>query len=213
MIVSVLKDDIGDQSPAATDENVEDQYFRKSSSRVRLFAPVAEYEIPSPHKTIARLERGGKYPSVAAMSGWGHGKTVPLVSGKDLTPEVLRIANIIGHTLVPDTRDNGIPGQYHACHAEKQLIAYFISRHVFLEPESRAPEKAFEHLGTHYRTQGKYQEGGTLHELAAKAPPLSLKQASILVSSPPCNDCVCFTEVINTKLNLKITVQNRSNNG
>lgn len=218
MIVSILKDDLGNQSPSAAKENVEDQFFQKSSSRVRLFAPIADYEIPRPSKTIARLERGGRYPSIAAMSGWSHGRTVPLVSGKDWTSEVVRIADIIGHALVPDSRDHGIPGQYHACHAEKQLIAYFISKHVFLETETRAPKKAFEYLDPYYCTHGElekaiqrdeYEEGGTLHELAAIAPPASLKQASILVSSQLCSDCERFTRVVNAKLNLRITVENR----
>ena len=145
--------------------------------------------------------------------------TVPIVSGKDWTSEVIRIANTIGHALAPDRKDSGIPGQFHACHAEKQLIAYFISKHVFLETETRAPKKVFEYLDTYYCTQGEleeailrgeYKEGGTLHELAAKAPPALLKQANIFVSSPPCSDCVCFTDVVNAKLSLRITVQNHS---
>ncbi|KAM0798340.1 hypothetical protein BDR22DRAFT_859787, partial [Usnea florida] len=222
MIVIILKDDPADQLPAAAEGRVEDHFFQKSSSRVTLFAPIIDYEISSPYKTIARLERGGRYPSIAAMSGWGHGQTVPLVSGKDWTSEVVRIANIIGHALVPDSKDHGNPGQFHACHAEKQLIAYFISKHVFLEPESRAPKRAFEYIDPYYCTDadleefirwGEYEKGGTLHELAAIAPPTSLKQASILVSSPPCSDCQCFTRVVNAKLNLTITVENRCIDG
>lgn len=149
MIVCILKDDIGELLPAAATENREDQFFQKSSSRVRLFAPIAEYDLINPYKTIARLERGGRYPSVVAMSGWSHDKTVPLV-GKDWTSEVIRIASIIGHAIVPDRKDQGIPGQYHACHAEKQIIAYFISEHVFLEPETRAPGRAFGDRDTYH---------------------------------------------------------------
>ena len=70
------------------------------------------------------------------MSGWSHGQTVPLIAGLDWTPEVIRIASIIGRAMATDRKDGGVAGQYHACHAEKQLIAYFISKHVFLEPES-----------------------------------------------------------------------------
>lgn len=90
---------------------------------------------------VARFECGGKYLFIAAMSGWSHDKTVSLISGKDLTPEVLRIANIVGYAFAINSRDRGVSGQFQACHAEKQLIAYFISRHVFLETESRAPER------------------------------------------------------------------------
>ena len=206
-IVSALKDNVGDQSSPAANGTIENQFiFQQSPGRISLYALVAEYEIPTPYKTIARL---GKYPSIAAMSGWSHGKTIPIVSGKDWTSEVIRIADIIGHTLDPDNnKDKDIPGQYHACHAEKQLITYFISKHVFLEPETRVPEIAFEYLDTHYRRYDESEKGGTLHELAAQAPPVLLKQASIFVSSPPCDDCIRFIDVVNAKLNLRILVQN-----
>lgn len=222
IIVMMLNDEVSDQVPVAASGDFKEQFFHRSASRVRLFAPIAEYEISSPHKTIAHLKRGGRYPPIAAMSGWSHGETVPLVSGKDWTSEVIRIANIIGHALVPDSRDNGVLGQFHACHAEKQLIAYFISKHVFLETEIRAPKQAFEYLNTYYCTQneleeanlrGEYEEGGPLHELAAKAPPSSLKKASVLVSSPPCSDCTCFIKAVNAKLNLRIMVQDSSVTG
>ena len=219
MIVLALSDDINETPSAIVSGNLQEQFFHKSASSVRLYAPITEYGISSPSKTIARLERGGRYPSIDAMSGWSHGETIPLVSGKDWTSEVIRIAKIIGHTLVPDQKDRGIPGQFYACHAEKQLIAYFISKHVFLETETRAPRKAFEYLGTYYCTKdeleeavlrGEYEEGGPLYEIAVKVPPVTLKNASILVSSPSCSDCACFTKVVNSKLNLRITVQNRS---
>ena len=208
----ILKDDADDQSPPAANGIIENQFlFRKSPNgdRIRLYALVAEYELPTPYKTIACLKRGGRYPSIAAMSGWSHGKTTPLVSGKDWTSEVIRIAKIIGHALIPDNnKDNGDPGKYHACHAEKQLIAYFISKHVFLEPETRAPEKPFESPDTYCPGDDESKEGGTLHELAANAPPVSLKQARILVSSPLCDDCKCFIDVVNAKLDLRISVEN-----
>ena len=218
MIVSILKDDDDDQSPLATHGIIGNQLLfhkspgnspGKSPSRITIYAPVAEHKISTPYKTIARLERGGKYPSIAAKSGWGHGKTIPLVSGRDWTSEVIRIADLIGHALIPDNKDNGIPGKFHACHAEKQLIAYFISKHVFLSPETRDPKKASGHPDTYYDPgdDESGEEGGTLYELAAKAPPVSLKQASIFVSSPPCDDCIRFKEVVNAKLDLRISVQ------
>lgn len=49
-----------------------------------------------------------------------------------------------------------------ACHAEKQPIAYFIGQHVFLDPEVRAPKKAFGYpdiLSVEY----EYEEEGTLY--------------------------------------------------
>ena len=210
MIVSILKDDAGDQLHPAANGIIQNQLlFQKSPGRITLYAPVAEYEIFTPYKTIAWLERGGRYPFIAAMSGWSHGQTTTLVSGRDWTSEVIRIAKIIGYTLALDDWDNDIPGQFHACHAEKQLIAYFISKHVFLEPEIRAFENPFGYPDTYDRGDDEPEEGGgTLHELAAIAPPASLKQASILVSNPPCGDCMRFVRVVNAKLNLRISVRN-----
>lgn len=40
---------------------------------------------------------------------------------------------MFGHELEPDQRrDGGRTGQYYACHAKKQLIAYFISKHALI---------------------------------------------------------------------------------
>ena len=210
MIVSLLQEITSGSQPAAVNRDFESQFLHKSASRVRLFAPIAEYEIPTSHKAIALLERGGKYSPVAAMSGWKHGKTTPLVCGKDWTSEVIRIAKIIGYTLVPDWKDKRTPGQFHACHAEKQLTAYFISKHVFLETETRdpntycCPEDELE-----ADSEREYEDGGVLHELAAIAPPISLKKASILVSSAPCRDSVRFTAAVNMRLNQRIKLENR----
>ena len=213
MIVSILKDDVvDDQSPPAANAITGDQFlFQKSPSnipsKITVYAPIAEYEISTPYKTIARLERGGRYPSIAAMSGWKHDGTTTLVSGGKWTLEVIRIADIIGHVLDPDdSKENRIPGLYLGCHAEKQLVAYFISKHVFLEPETRAPKEASAHPGTYYRGTDESEEGGTLYELAAKAPPVSLKKANIHVSSPPCGDCLRFIQLVNQMLDLTISV-------
>lgn len=84
--------------------------------------------------------------------------------------------------------------------------------HPFLlpqEPERRALERAWEYFDRYYYNQG--EQGVALHELAANAPPLSLKRASILVNSAPCDDCVSFTNVVNARLDLCITVQHNTN--
>lgn len=69
MIVSLLQETTNGSQPAAVNRDFESQFLHKSASRVRLFAPVAEYQIPNPYKAIALLERRGKYSHVAAMSG------------------------------------------------------------------------------------------------------------------------------------------------
>ncbi|KAJ5216905.1 hypothetical protein N7468_009913 [Penicillium chermesinum] len=109
--------------------------FEASASQGSLVlrGPVEEYPITRANKTVARLERGGKFPSVGAMSGWGHCPIQSLrVDGKQWTENVFYISEVVGHNLLPLSKDQGKDGQYNACHAEKQLIAYFIDRHVFL---------------------------------------------------------------------------------
>lgn len=223
MIVHLLEDAIDETIPGPNN-NFENHVFQKSlPGTIKLVAPIAEYPISRPWKTIARLERGNKYPSVAAMSGWSHGDTITTVSGRDWTSEVIRIAEIIGHILQPDERrDRGVPGQFYACHAEKQLIAYFISRHVFLEPEIRAPKKRRYTMDPQYLTtkdlveafrrkaELESDEGGPLRQLATAMPPVMLKQATILVSSPPCQDCTLFKDLVNLSLGLNIPLLNCS---
>ncbi|KAH9234143.1 hypothetical protein K456DRAFT_1761526 [Colletotrichum gloeosporioides 23] len=46
---------------------------------------------------------------------------------------VARPAKKIGFSLRPHKREQGDRGRYYACHAEKQLVAYFTSKHLFRE--------------------------------------------------------------------------------
>ncbi|KAK6815096.1 hypothetical protein RU639_008595 [Aspergillus parasiticus] len=111
-----------------------------------LHGPIEEYPVSSSYKTVARLERGGKFPSIGAMSGWAHGSMQSLrVDGRQWTDDVFYISEIAGHALASHRCDQGKNGRYNACHAEKQLIAYFIDRHVFLprdvDPDSELEKK------------------------------------------------------------------------
>ncbi|QMW46793.1 hypothetical protein G4B11_010248 [Aspergillus flavus] len=109
-----------------------------------LHGPIEEYPISSSYKTVARLERGGKFPSIGAMSGWAHGSVQSLrVDGRQWTDDVFYISNVAGHALASHSCDQGKDGRYNACHAEKQLIAYFIDRHVFL-PRDADPDSELE---------------------------------------------------------------------
>lgn len=114
-------------------------FFRRSPTgqSVTVHGLIQHYPLSQPWKTIALLERGIPFPSIAAMSGWGHLQwPLTRLSGKDWTEKVLKLAAIVGHTLTVDaSKDHGIPGQHFASHAEKQLIAYFIDRHVFLDED------------------------------------------------------------------------------
>ncbi|EAW25755.1 Ankyrin repeat protein [Aspergillus fischeri NRRL 181] len=109
-----------------------------------LRGPIEEYPIARSWKTVARLERGGEFPSVGAMSGWSHGSLQPLrVDGRQWTDDVFYISEVTGHRLPSHPNDRWKDGEYNACHAEKQLIAYFIDRHAFL-PRDRLPDSELE---------------------------------------------------------------------
>ncbi|CAG8983690.1 hypothetical protein HYALB_00006259 [Hymenoscyphus albidus] len=72
-----------------------------------------------------------------AMSGWSHAETRERIGG-DWTYDVMDIAKLVRHELAEDSaRDRGEPGRFNASHAEKQLTAYFINRHVFLPQEKQ----------------------------------------------------------------------------
>lgn len=237
MIVHLLNDasEAEDEIVDSPNNSFENHSFQKQSKNIiKLIAPIAEYPISSEWKTIARLERGHKYPSVAAMSGWSHGDTSATISGRDWTSKVIRMANLLGYTITPyEKRDGGIPGQYHACHAEMQLIAYLVSEHVFLEPEIRAPtsSKTNSDPTTDLPPQNpptkEYSEDrslskikveleepdykiGPLHELATIMPPTMLKRATILVSTRSCDNCSKFNNFVNQKLGLSISLLNCS---
>ncbi|KAH7371493.1 DYW family of nucleic acid deaminases-domain-containing protein [Pyrenochaeta sp. MPI-SDFR-AT-0127] len=161
--------------------------FKKTNrGSIELIAPIAEFHVRNEFKTIASLQRPPNYPSIAAMSGWSHEETKVTVSGREWTDEVMGISTTVGHKLQTDKqRDRGIDGQYYASHAEKQLIAYFISRHVLIE-------------------------SGEDVLLRRAKPPVLLKQATILISRPSCRDCSQFIQAVNTALGLAISVLDRS---
>ncbi|CAI7592048.1 unnamed protein product [Penicillium glandicola] len=121
--------------------------FRRSpdSQSVTDHGPIQQYPISSSIKPVAVLERGQPFPSIAAMSGWGHSEwSSTRVSGRNWTDKVLELAAIVGHTLSADaTKDQGIQGKFQASHAEKQLIAYFLDRHIFL-PEEKTMNPRFD---------------------------------------------------------------------
>ncbi|OOF90491.1 hypothetical protein ASPCADRAFT_211962 [Aspergillus carbonarius ITEM 5010] len=248
-----------------------------------LHGPIEEYPITRGGKTVARLERGGKFPSIGAMSGWSHGSMQSLrVDGRQWTDDVFYISELAGHILPSHHNDRGKDGRYGACHAEKQLIAYFIDRHVFLPrdglPDPKLEETierveesherflSFTDIGRQVKSLkerkdvldhelfdgdekliGKHDKIKTLElelksvestldgliaitrarpllklearlkilhqrrdkhadliDMADAPPPASLTEAVILISSPPCQDCIVFKDKVNKRFGLSI---------
>lgn len=248
-----------------------------------LYGPIEEYPIANRWKTVARLERGGKFTSIGAMSGWSHDSVESLrVDGRQWTDDVFYISEVVGHSLSSHSYDRGKDGRYNACHAEKQLIAYFIDHHVFL-PRDGLPDSELQneiesvedelqrllsgteigHKVTYLRERkkdlenklfdgdeklvGKHEEIKTLErdlksvetvlnqqigfpqarpilelesrlenlyqqldrhinliDMVNTPPPASLTEAVILISSPPCQDCIAFKDKVNKFFGLSI---------
>lgn len=188
--------------------------FITSPTNESLLTLIAYFDIPKKWKTIGVLLRGGRHPPVAAMSGWGHGADQDInvqIEGKGWTNQVQDLCRYIGHRLEPDDqRDHGCSGQFHACHAEKQLIAFFVHKHLFLRHEIDADMEMSE-LSIQDLPDGRFEQlikkrelKRQLSNLAAASPPVSLKKATILTSRPCCKDCRQFVNRTNSELGLNI---------
>lgn len=203
-IVQLLQDQpIPSRIPLRTATSIDPDYsqfsFHQSpqTSSIELSAPIKSFTVSGQFKTIARLDRGLPFPPIDAMSGWGHhGGELTTISGADWTEEVFRICRLIEHQLPPSAEsDRGRPGMFFASHAEKQLVAYLLSKHVFLDDESS--ETAQDEVGS--RTITTYLQG-----LSLAQPPVSLRKATILVSRKMCSDCEKFVAAVEARLKLRI---------
>ncbi|CAH0052458.1 unnamed protein product [Clonostachys solani] len=205
-IVCLLKNRELEESLHQNHHNIAGFAFTRSPTTL-----IAHFDIPNEWKTIGVLYRGSAFHPVAAMSGWGHQEDPDIniqIGGRDWIDEIRRLCEIVGHSLEPNARDQGQAGRYNACHAEKQLVAYFVNKHLFLAHETGDDlDMARLHLGepsAEESNQLKHRE--KLSALKSAAPATSLKKAKIMVCRPICSDCHRFVERTNTALGLDITV-------
>ena len=120
-------------------ESERDKYgFKKDESEMAItfYGPIQSYRVPRITKTAAVLHRGDQFARISATSGWA-ADALPLNDKARPTwiDHVYYIASKVRHEFedAPSPHmDQGRPGQFNACHAEKKLIAYFIDRHLFL---------------------------------------------------------------------------------
>ncbi|KFA55974.1 hypothetical protein S40293_04040 [Stachybotrys chartarum IBT 40293] len=179
-----------------------------------MISMLAHFDVPGKHKTIGVLFRGGSinpftFPPVAAMSGWKHKPDSDLnvqVEGKTWTSEVLHLCQIVGHNLPADSYDQGVPGRFYACHAEKQLTAYFVSKHIFLDHEVDVDDLGMSSLSLDESpTCSRHKD--TLTKLQRIQPPQRLQNATILASRAVCDDCNGFIRRVNMAFTLNIQLR------
>ncbi|KAG5947588.1 hypothetical protein E4U60_002936 [Claviceps pazoutovae] len=183
------------------------------------------------HKALAAMRRHGDFPDVYAISGWdGFEHDNFVVSQKTWTPKVMEICQDIGFEQEPSPSeiDQGIPGRFIACHVEKQLIAYFIYKHLCLPHElqkSEKPEKSeepenLEGPGSHDeilipmmkkmtitdipKDMSAAKEKQRLTELWESRPQESTNWIHIFVSNEVCDDCQRFAKHVQEKLGIHI---------
>lgn len=212
-------------------ETYESHHFHHiGDTKIVLSAPIATFPIQRRSKTIATLERGLPFASIAAMSGWSHEES-PLdankpssfttISGKSWTEEVFAIAKFVGHHLKPDpVCDHGKPGFFSACHAEKELVAWFLHHHVFLPDELESDavirqkwNDLDDSLAKGLFTTASCQSASAgIKESAKKSlwdihqvqPPISLVKVTILSSTPICTDCCQFMRSVESAFGICI---------
>lgn len=175
---------------------------------------LANFNVPRSSKTVGILLRGHinnacAFPPVAAMSGWTHEPDLELnvqIAGRTWTDEVFRICQIIGHELPVDGYDGGIPGQFYACHAENQLIAYLVSKHLFLAEEVESGDFGMSTLSLS-TSQTNWEHQDRLAKLQRIQPTQRPQNATILVSRAVCMDCSLFVRRANAAFMLNIELQ------
>jgi hypothetical protein len=168
------------------------------------------FSVPRRNKTIGILLRSNfhgpsAFKPVAAMSGWSHEPGSELnvqIGGRTWTDEVFDLCRSIKYIL-PEVEkcDQDRAGQFYACHAEKQLIAYFVSRHVFL------PCDVEEDFGLSRLSLDDQSPRKKLMALRSIVASQRLRDAVIVVTRQMCNDCCAFVKRVNGALGLNIVVR------
>ncbi|KFG77538.1 hypothetical protein MANI_024410 [Metarhizium anisopliae] len=183
--------------------------FQRRRNHRSLLSFITRYEIPVEGKTVACMIRHGGLPPVFAMSGFTHDGSIEL-PGRPWVNVVMRLCRLIGS--YPDKwprRDQGVPGQFYASHAEKKLIAYFIYKHKFLLSDiSNTEDELTSMMGT-LNLRGRTPRAISprkfkMMRLQAASPETSLCEANVMSSTPICADCERFARSVNEVLGLRI---------
>ncbi|KAI1466896.1 uncharacterized protein F4812DRAFT_465535 [Daldinia caldariorum] len=132
--------------------------FQRPSNDWKTLSLITSYSLQTEWKTVARMIRGKGLPEIATMS----------------EPR--------------EDKDRGKPGQYHASHVEKQLIAYFVDKHLFLElhkPKELVVVLLFSGLTVEEEAENK-----PTSDLEKASPKGSWEEALIVVSTLLRNRCL-----------------------
>jgi hypothetical protein len=121
-------------------------------------------------RTVAILHEGGLSKPIIAVSGWERDSMSGLdylIKGEKWTEEVRKLCKDIGHDLESHNWDMNQEGRYYACHAEKQVMTYFLKKHSVRRQD-------------------------TVERLQTLQPQQHPQEAWIALDSKPCDDCIIF---------------------
>ena len=179
------------------------------------------YQIPMAHdgKTFGYLERGEAHDPVFAVSGWSGGQFADIDGCLDReiwTKRVFEFSYIVGHDLERHEYDDpGRGGSFHACHAEKQLMAFILWHYTSLQakPAQQASVKewiSYERAGELHqciRDNTYPTDMCTKHCTRYRGPPVELIRPVIFVTNTVCTDCTNFQKRILEQTGIDITLE------
>jgi hypothetical protein len=99
---------------------------------------------------------------------------------EEWTAKAFMFSKAVGHSLEvwPKMDKNSRPGSYYACHAEKQVMAYFLWKYTTLQDEVADDSDEDQFL--------------KLEALAKSKPAVLRMKKDIYISCYPCFDCKAF---------------------
>jgi hypothetical protein len=171
-------------------------------TQIEFYEQTVAYDVPDSRKTVARLDRGKLFPVISAASGWRADFAVEhLLDIRLWRDHVLELCQLIRYSLPSDARDEStLLGSYMASHAEKKLIAYYISEHLILPSDLLK--------GAAVRGSREWmQQDLALQHLVPLAPRIPCVQARIRVSRATCSDCERFISHIKGVFGLSFIVE------
>ena len=188
--------------------------FERRPGFVDIYLKVRSVAVEHDWKTVARMYRGCSLPPIDAKSGWSrNGCATTLVSGANYVSAVFTLARNIDYDLPHDVkRDQGIPGRFYASHAEKLLVVFLVSKHIFLPEEARYVDQARIRLALRdvdscYWRSSDSSIRQPLLQMLMNAPSPGLRSAEISVSTEPCLDCKEFLRCINESFAMSIKLK------
>jgi ankyrin repeat protein len=179
------------------------------------------YQIPMADggKTFGYLELGEAHDLVFAVSGWSGRQCADTDGCVDRglwTKRVFEFSSIIGHSNERHECDrHGQEGVFHACHAEKQLMAFTLWHYTSLQekPAQQASEaewaryEKMSELHQCVRNSIRSTATCTKHCQSYHGPPVEAIKPTIYVTRTVCADCTRFRRRILEYSGIDITLK------